>query len=339
MASIVASPGALAPLAAPGKTSLGMCVAIIREDGKVEIWNWEKRFCERTLRLEGIAPRKESLRVSACSSDARLIIGCIQDFDKVAKLWCLQTGNVKGVLQGHDMAVTAVAISPDAASAATGSEDSTVRLWSAWGGHCKLTMQGHKKLVTSVAFAPDGSFLASGSLDCTVKIWCLETGICTVSVDAPLDPRRPLDVQPWEIQPEGILAIDISQDGKMVASCQDNGVVAVWDPKTGECKTFWEAHQSGIGHLAFAPSGSLLATSSCRDGVGCAKLWNLANASLQQEFKLVALRTLSFISAEQLVTIQSFPDWSARLWNVDTGRELGERRLHDSAVVKVAAWL
>merc|ERR1740129_2491415 len=119
----------------------GLRIAVVREDGKVEIWSYETRSCEQTVRLDGIAPRKVSLRVSACSSDARLVAGCVEDYDTTAKLWCLQTGNVKGVLSGHELAITAVAISPDAASAATASEDATVKLWSAWGGHCKMTME------------------------------------------------------------------------------------------------------------------------------------------------------------------------------------------------------
>lgn len=314
--------------------------ALVRDDGKVEIWDWQARCAATTLRLEGILPNTKTLLVSTFSFSSRQLLGCAGALDTEAYLWCLHEGNIKQRLVGHALPITAVALASDGHLAATGSEDATVKVWSTWGGQCLKTFEGHAKLVSCLAFSPDGPVLASGSMDCTVRLWCLETGACTLTMEATVDTTTK-PVPSWDIQPGAVLSIAYSNDGEYLAFSQENGVVDVC-PRCVDNRRSWAAHESGVGHVVFAPpglpSGRMLATSSARDGAGCVKLWDLEQDTCLREFKLIALHNIAFSSSEHFLTVQSFPDWSVRLWEVHTGKELGEHRLHDVAVAGVGPW-
>jgi WD40 repeat protein len=64
-------------------------------------------------------------------------------------------------LRGHAEATSVVAFSPDGATLASGSVDTTVRLWDVATGEEQAILNGHSTAVYSVAFSPDGKVLAS----------------------------------------------------------------------------------------------------------------------------------------------------------------------------------
>jgi WD40 repeat protein len=59
-------------------------------------------------------------------------------------------------LEGHTLAVTSVAFSPDGKLLASGSWDNTVKLWEVATGRELRTLKGHTDHATSVAFSPYG---------------------------------------------------------------------------------------------------------------------------------------------------------------------------------------
>jgi len=79
--------------------------------------------------------------------------------------------SITATLAGHSDSVNSVAFSPDGATVASGSGDTTVRLWDAASGALTATLEGHSSIVHSVAFSPDGATVASGSWDKTVRLW------------------------------------------------------------------------------------------------------------------------------------------------------------------------
>ena len=87
-------------------------------------------------------------------------------------LWDVESGKLKGTLEGHTDQVFSVAISPDGRYVAAGGWDNTVRVWELRSGELLQTFHGHEQLPLDLAFSPDGNTLASaGGWDGTTRLW------------------------------------------------------------------------------------------------------------------------------------------------------------------------
>src|ERR1043165_7456950 len=85
--------------------------------------------------------------------------------------------SIETVIQrGHELAVVAVAVSPDSNYVVTGSRDKSAKLWELSTGREVRSFLGHDYSVTSVDISRDGKYLLTGSNDETVKLWEMETG-------------------------------------------------------------------------------------------------------------------------------------------------------------------
>lgn len=93
------------------------------------------------------------------------------------RIFDINNGYLKNVLEGHHDSVEAIAVSPDGKRAVSGSKDETVRLWDLQEGKCQRVMEGHDEPVLWVAISSDGRFAVSGS-DRAVKLWNLQNGRC-----------------------------------------------------------------------------------------------------------------------------------------------------------------
>lgn len=88
-----------------------------------------------------------------------------------------QSQKLETVIQkGHELAVIAVAISPDSNYVATGSRDKTAKLWELKTGREIRSFLGHEGSVNGLQFSSDGKLLITSSGDKTARIWEVSTG-------------------------------------------------------------------------------------------------------------------------------------------------------------------
>lgn len=80
------------------------------------------------------------------------------------------------IQKGHELAVIAVAISPDSNYVATGSRDKSAKLWELGNGREVRSFLGHEASVNSLDFSRDGKYLITSSGDKSVRIWETSTG-------------------------------------------------------------------------------------------------------------------------------------------------------------------
>jgi WD40 repeat protein len=178
-------------------------------------------------------------------------------YDRIARLWDVETGREVRRLEGHQGGVVSVAIDADGHRALTGGHDPEVFLWNLATGNVLLRLEGQMGHHTSVRFSPDGRHaLSSGHGAC---LWDLANG-------RPLRVFGDPAVATWR-------AIFSSDDRRVLVGSEHDPVVTLWDEAGGELQRF-EGHAGGRVCVAFAPDGRR-AWSAAGDGM--VRLWDLAS--------------------------------------------------------------
>ena len=141
-------------------------------------------------------------------------------------------------LRGHGGPVRALAISPDGATALSGSFDTSAIRWSLTRNAAEQVLRFHESAVNAVAILPDGRF-ATGGEDGKIAIW---------------RPGLPEPIQTFTGHTAPIVALAVSPDGKRIASASWDRTVRVW-PLDGGAPQVLEGHQQNVNGVAFTPDG------------------------------------------------------------------------------------
>lgn len=107
-------------------------------------------------------------------------IASIEEQNPTITIRSLSTGQHLRTLT-DDSFVTAIAISPDGKSLASGNKNGSIQLWEIATGKRLKPLLAHTGYVWSLAWAPDGHTLASGSWDNSVRLWNVAEGKPIVS--------------------------------------------------------------------------------------------------------------------------------------------------------------
>jgi len=162
-------------------------------------------------------------------------------------------------LRGHGGPVRALAISPDGATAISGSFDSTAIRWSLNRNAAEQVLRFHADAVNAVVWLGDGRAATAGA-DGRIAIWT-----------------------PGKTQPDAVLeghtapiaALAASPDGATLASVSWDQTVRLW-PLAGGAPRVLEGHTQNVNGVAFAPDGRTLVSVSYDQSV---RIWPLAGAS------------------------------------------------------------
>ena len=154
----------------------------------------------------------------------------------------------QGIEQSNWLA--AVSFSPDGQTFATAGADNTVKLWRLDNGQLERTFQGHEKPVMDVSFSPDGQRIASASEDGTIRLWTVTEGKIETTINvgstvfgvdfinnekiASANEDGTLTIwslpgnligEPLRGHSNSVLYLDISPDGKIIASASEDKTV------------------------------------------------------------------------------------------------------------------
>ena len=172
-------------------------------------------------------------------------------------------------LRGHGGPVRALAISPDGATAISGSFDSSAIRWSLTRNAAEQVLRFHESAVNAVAIAPDGRIVTGGE-DGRVAVW------------------KPGETAPSAIL-EGhtapIVSLAVSPDGATIASASWDRTIRLW-PMGGAAPRVLEGHNQNVNGVAFTPDGQSLVSAGYDLTL---RIWPLAQGNLGGAETIVTL--------------------------------------------------
>jgi hypothetical protein len=136
--------------------------------------------------------------------------------DGVVRLWNSDDGRCTTELEGHEGAITDVAVSTDSTDVVSSGEDSVLRVWNAVTATERLALRGHQGAVLACAISPDGRLIASGGADHDVRLWDRKTGDSIATLRGHTD---------------ALTACAFAPDGSWLATGGDDadGTLRLWD--------------------------------------------------------------------------------------------------------------
>ena len=186
--------------------------------------------------------------------------------DKVARIWCIESGTKLHTLKGHTDSVAAAAFSPDGKKVATASWDGTARIWDAETGNMLQTLRHYWGWVASVTFSPDGegivTHIHNASRPTGIPIWDVNTGRVVRVLTGHSSMVRVLTRTGF------VASAVFSPDRKKIISVHggdwyDN--VRIWDTESGKELHKLEPHTVGFGRVAsISTDGKRIAKIRCR---------------------------------------------------------------------------
>jgi cytochrome c len=238
-------------------------------------WSLARNAAEQVLRFHDGAVNAVVFlrdgRIATSGEDARIAI------------WRPGEPQPATVLTGHEAPVVALAVSPDGTTLASASWDHTARLWPLAGGAPRV-IKVHAQNVNGVAFAPDGRALVTAGYDATLRITplvgegtpvvaTLPTALNAVAVagdgeivTAGADGKVYLLSAAGKLEAEveaaqaPIIAVALSDDGRLIAAAGIRGSVAVIDRAARKLERTLVGPGLPVWSAAFFPDSRTLLT-------------------------------------------------------------------------------
>lgn len=202
-----------------------------------------------------------------------------------------------------------------------------VKVWDAFTGTELLSIH-RGDFVRAIAFFPNTQNLAVASGN-AVRIWDTTTGKEKLSLNGHTDVIHDLD---------------ISRDGKWLATASLDGTIKIWDARKGNCLHTLRSHPKGVLYVSFSPDGKQVADSSGRrDREGVIRIWNWNDEkqvlSLPHDTcfgKALFSPDGDHLACHRTGIYKSWKPGLIEVWNIVSGELIFCRESHTEEVTSIA---
>ena len=210
-------------------------------DNAARVWN-----AETGEMISELIGHKGWVRPILFGSGDRTILTVSQD--GTARLWDAETGEETHLFCGHQRRVWDARFSSDGRYVVTASADSTAKVWQVAIEHTVSPAEVCRLPARSLFPNATGTKCVGACEDGLIKIWDLQNGKELVHLKG-LDSRAS--------------GCRFSPDGLRIVTISDDGMVGVWDANTGERIRSLEGRQQALLSAQFSPDGDrIVAVSS-----------------------------------------------------------------------------
>jgi len=251
----------------------------------------------------------EDVKAAAFSTDGRLVL--TGSDDRSARLWEAATGRELRRFYSPDRPIGAVAITNDSRFVLTDGYPDKPYLWDAATGKELNSFQGSYGPVAEVSLSYDARYLLSGG-GRTAVLWDTVTG---------------KEVWRFETVPGLVVSTAISGDGRYALS-GGGRKVSLWNTANGQRLWQFVSGVESFESVAISPDGRVaVAGGYIQDatghGLGEAVLLDMQSGRVLRRLTghKFTVNSVAFSNDGKWIVTGS-DDWTARLWDETTGREL-----------------
>jgi WD40 repeat protein len=183
------------------------------EDGEIKVFdvtNWKPVG-------EYKSPHSDTVLGVCFSPDSKMLATC--GADKFVKVWEIPSGKFLKSFEGHTHHVLDVGWKPDGKLLASGGADNAIKIWDFEKGEQVRTVQNaHTKQITRLWFVGKTPTFLTASGDASAKLWNVDNGNAQRTFSGATD---------------FLFAVSASQDGKVIATGGEEGVVRIYNGDSG----------------------------------------------------------------------------------------------------------
>ncbi|MFD8820912.1 protein kinase [Streptomyces sp. NPDC059605] len=300
----------------------------------IRLWDMDSGRCLRTI--GGPFHGAHSLTLSADGRRA------LSGRSGALQWWDLDTGRCLRTFHGHRGEVSAVWLSPDAGHALSAAQDNTLRQWSLPGTYTApphldrprppVDLNRSREHVTDLVVRAEQALdrgRLTQALDCLTRARSVRGHERDPKV---LDVWHRLDGRAtrvglragWQAREltghtASVNWIDLTNDGRIVASASADRTIRLWRTGDGECLSVLEGHDHLVDRVAFSPDGGRL-LSLGRDRR--ARLWDVATGRCLRVLDASAFGTAASFCGDGSRALIAGQGRMLRLWDLDEDRPL-----------------
>jgi WD40 repeat protein len=243
------------------------------------------------------------------------------------RYWDLANNRPIRVFGENKQGYWSVSFSPDGRRIVAGGSNRNGYIFDVNTGKVLQEMKGHAQAIWAAVFTADGKQALTGSWDHSIRVWEAATG---------------KQIRAFNGVRDSVRCMALAPDGKLLATgnfaaVNGPGIVRLWDVEKGTEVRSMKGHELEITSISFSADGKSLLTSSFDKTI---RLWRVADGKEEKCLRghMGRIEGVAFTpDGRRVVSCAAEGDPTMRLWDLSSGKQLGETEPVDEGFLGVAS--